>query len=850
MLLVVLFSGCSTLSHNPESGVSSDLAEHRADIIHQVEYDLYFSIPEDKSVPIPASEIIRFKYSGGTHILVIDFKESVDKIKKLTVNGDPVEYVAQQEHIIIPSKYFRKNRNSVEIEFTAGDNALNRNDDYMYTLFMPDRARTAFPCFDQPNIKARFGLTLEAPEQWETIGNDPIKSVEKKGDRKVVKFDTTDPISTYVFAFVTGRFNKIVGRSKNMEITLYHREDESTAIRNGNEIFQLAFHSIGEMEKYTGIKYPFPKYDMVAIPSLQLGGMEHVGAILFRSSDLFLDRVPTEEEQIKRANLIAHETAHMWFGNLVTMKWFDDVWVKEVFANFMADKITIPLFPGLDYRLRFLLTHFPPAYSVDRTRGANPIGQSLDNLRDAGSLYGPIIYHKAPIIMRHLENMIGTTRLRNGLRKYLSEYSYDNASWNDLIRILDKKKDLKLDEWSHQWIYEPGMPKIEIHKKEQLRSKGFGFSFSQSDPWGYDRLWGQRLYFIFGNDQESKMLPYNFVDQAADVRINQPGLASDYILANGLGLSYGYFSLDKQTLDYLVGNISFFKEDLTRGVAWLDLHENMLNGKVSPFDFMNTLVRSVALERNKLILGLVCDYLTEAYWKFLTPGERENYSSQIEELLWEKMMDSDDPGVKRSLFNTWEKVVISLPGEQQMFQLWNRELVIPGLPLSEGDYMKLSFELAVREVGDTREILAAQYHSLKNTDRKNEMRFIIPALSNDQLTRDAFFESLKEAKTREKEEWVCTALSYLHHPIRNHESRKYILPSLDLLEEIQYTGNILFPKAWLDATLNGYSSMDVVYVVNHFLVTRPNYPVQLKNIILQSLDMVKRSAEVKQHYPD
>ncbi|MDP4184217.1 MAG: M1 family aminopeptidase [Bacteroidota bacterium] len=848
VIFAAVFISCSTLSHNPENGVSVDLAEHRSDIIHQAEYDLYFSIPKEKTDPIIANENIHFKYTSGKHTLIIDFRESADKIKKITVNGDSAEYIVQQEHIIIPSKYFKSGKNNVEINFIAGDHSLNRNEDFLYTLFVPDRARTAFPCFDQPDIKARFNLTLEVPAEWEAVANGKVKDIEKKGVRKVVKFDTTEPISTYLFAFVCGRFSKITRQTKNMPITLYYREEDPLVKRNADEIYQIVFRSISEMEKYTGIKYPFTKYDMVAIPSLQFSGMEHVGAILFRSSNIFLEQSATQEELISRANLIAHETAHMWFGDLVTMKWFNDVWVKEVFANFMADKITNPLFPNIDYRLRFLLAHFPPAYSVDRSRGANPIGQNLDNMKDAGSLYGPIIYHKAPIVMRHLENMIGWTHMRDALRKYLSEYAYSNATWDDLIKIIDKKTDLKLEDWSRQWIYEPGMPKIEIQKKNQGRSKGFGFSLSQSDPWGYDRLWRQRLYFIFGNDQESKMLPYNFIDQAADIKINQPGLTSDYILGNGLGLSYGYFSLDKQTLEYLLKNISFFKEDLTRGVAWLDLHENMLNGKVSPFDFMNSLIRAISIEKNKLILNLVNDYLLESYWHFLSNEERYDFSNQIEELLWQKMLEANDPGVKRNLFNTWKKIVLSPSGEQKMFELWGKAFTIPNLPLSENDYMLLSFELAVREVGNPREILATQYHAIENPDRKKEMRFIIPALSDDQLTRDAFFESLRENRNREKEQWVITALTYLHHPLRSESSKKYIIPSLEMLEEIQYTGDIFFPKNWLDATFSGYSSYNVVSWAERFLMSKTNYSLMLKNKILQSIDIVKRAAEAKQHF--
>ena len=143
------------------------------------------------------------------------------------------------------------------------------------------------------------------------------------------------------------------------------------------------------------------------LPAFQFSGMEHAGAIYYNAPAVFLEKTATQNQLLSRASLIAHETSHMWFGDLVTMKWFDDVWLKEVFANFMAAKIVNPTFPEIDHELRFFLQHYPPAYEVDRTAGANPIRQELANLREAGSLYGPIIYQKAPIVMRQLEQILG-----------------------------------------------------------------------------------------------------------------------------------------------------------------------------------------------------------------------------------------------------------------------------------------------------------------------------------------------------------------------------------------------------------------------------------------------------------
>lgn len=183
-----------------------------------------------------------------------------------------------------------------------------------------------------------------------------------------------------------------------------------------------------------------------------------------------------------------------------------------------------------------------------------------------------------------------------------------------------------------------------------------------------------------------------------------------------------------------------------------------------------------------------------------------------------------------------------------MMGIWDQQATIPGLELSENDYMNIAFDLALHDVVNSRGILIRQLNRLKNEDRRRKMSFIIPAISSDPLARDAFFESLRDSHNREVEDWVLSALACLHHPLRASTSIKYVLPSLEILEELQVTGDIFFPKNWLDTTLKGYSSFDVVDIVEKFLADNPTYPASLKNKILQSIDPVRRAAEIKQRY--
>ncbi|HBQ39138.1 MAG TPA: peptidase M1, partial [Halieaceae bacterium] len=289
---------------------------------------------------------------------------------------------------------------------------------------------------------------LDLPASWEAIANGPRLAVVDAGERRLHRFAASEPISSYLFGFVAGRFQAVTREWRGQDMTLLHRETDSDKLaRNLDDIFRQHREAVAWLEDYTGVPFPFEKLDFALVPAFQYGGMEHVGAIGYRAELLLLDENPTDDDRLRRASLIAHEVAHMWFGNLVTMRWFNDVWTKEVFANFMAAKMVNPVFPEIDHELNFLLRHYPPAYAVDRSDGANPIRQQLANLNEAGQMYGPIIYNKAPIMMRQLESLLGAEAFRAGLAEYLQRFAYDNVTWPALVGILDQRTRLDLAAW-------------------------------------------------------------------------------------------------------------------------------------------------------------------------------------------------------------------------------------------------------------------------------------------------------------------------------------------------------------------------------------------------------------------
>lgn len=804
------------------SGVALDLAQARAEAISEINYALTFTVPAAPSEPISAREVLTFQLREAMGDLQLDFREASDKIQSLMVNGQSVKTVHRDEHLVLPADALKTGANTIEIDFIAGDTSLNRNPDYLYTLFVPDRARTAFPVFDQPNLKATYDLVLDLPEGWAAMGNGLLADVSTQNGRRVHTFKRSDALSSYLFSFVAGAFETITRTIDGREMTMLHREtDKDKVARNTDEIFQAHADALAWLEDYTGIDYPFQKFDFALIPTFQYGGMEHVGAIQYRASTLFLEADASDPQRLNRANLIAHETAHMWFGDLVTMDWFNDVWTKEVFANFMAAKIVNPSFPDIDHDLNFLLRSYPTAYAVDRTLGANPIRQALPNLNEAGTLYGGIIYNKAPIMMRQLEILLGEDLFRDGMREYLATYAGGNATWPDLIAILDKRSEQDLEAWSDVWVNTAGRAHFSL-KDGRL---------AQIDPTGKGRVWPQRVSYNHQNRD------HTFEFNGTDTVLELP--SGGGILYNSNGEGYGLFPVDLSFVSEQWRTLS----DLQKGAQLVNLFEQMLerHEDVTPTAYLAFLQARLD-EPNELLLNAMLGQLRRTYWSFIDEGARASVAVDLERALWGNITDMQIPSSTRKIyFNALQDMALSDASHQRLKAILHEDEIIAGISLTPRDQGNLAALLSIKMPEEADVLLGRHVAWLQNPDAKRRFEFIMPALSASEAERDAFFASLKDVDNRAIESWVVDALGFLHHPQRTGSSQRYIQESLELLEEIQVTGDIFFPARWIGGTLRNHKSPDAVATVRYFLAERPDYNYQLKLKVLQAADMAFRA---------
>ncbi|MBO7284464.1 MAG: aminopeptidase [Bacteroidales bacterium] len=806
LIILMVLSSCSyNKDIKVEPGVSYELAQYRKATIDSVIYDLEFLLPLDRNGNYRSSVNISFDLKKGDNPqdLQIDFRTSDESVYMVEVNGvlDREAAIVTNEHIVIPESLLKEGFNQVYIEFNAGTNPLNVNEEYLYTLLVPDRARELFPCFDQPDMKASYNLILVLDAQWEAVSNSPVVKTEVlDGGYKRVSFAATEPLSTYLFAFAAGNLSKSLHSDGEREITILHRETSEENLSQMGEIADQVFSALSWLEEYTAIEYPFAKYDLVIIPGFQFGGMEHTGATFYNASLMFLPQNYTLAQKLRRDLLIAHETAHMWFGDYVTMKWFSGVWIKEVFANYFAARMIRPHYTDIDFKLQDLSFNVS-AYVEDRTAGANSIQQELPNLRYAGLIYGNIIYQKSPVVMEMLSRKMGDEAFQRAIREYLSDYAYGNADWDDLVDIFDKYYNAdgeSIKEWSEYWIYGKGMPVVKLENGK-----------------------------LIGEEESHQKVLTDTLE--------------GYVIPAADGSFYGYLQLDGQTSEYILENLYKISDSLSviRGVSselvreslLITLYENWLRGNLSSEKFLNALLGWLGEEKNQQVVPTILSDIS-AICHFEGYGSELSLAAQRR--LFGYVIENENEKFATQVFRTLVPIATDKEICDYIYKVWSKEVSLPWLSLSENDFIDISLELGIRFPEKYDLIVSEQLCRISNPDKVREYKFVSPSAHPLASVRDSVFNSYYDRQNRMIEPWVLKSLLLLHHPHWGDYSVKYIYPSLELMPELQRTGDIFFPKSWCKNTLHHHYSVKAKESVLRYLENTPDLLPLLENKILQA----------------
>jgi len=584
------------------------------------------------------------------------------RVISATLNGSPVItngfdgqtiYLAnlQSENILVleVESLYSKTGEGLQKSIDPAD-----NETYLYSQGETAHIRNMYPCFDQPDLKATFTLSVLAPQNWEVISNNPVKDTRLDGDAKFWQFTTTPRISTYITAVVAGPYSHVhdeyVGQ-KVVPLGIYCRKSLAENV-DPAEIFQLTKEGFAYFEKIFGLAYPFEKYDQVAVVDFNWGAMENAGVVTFREDLLVFRSRVTERRREQRAHVILHEMAHMWFGNMVTMFWWDDLWLNESFAEWTSFLALVEGTRFKDGWTSFIIDDKSWAFDQDQLVSTHPIAVDMVDIHAVDANFDGISYAKGSAVLHQLSAYVGRDNFIKGLRQYFEKFAWQNTKLSDLLTELKSTSGRDLDAWSGTWLKTAGIntmyPLLEesngVYTKVALKQ------VAPTVPAGSQEVRPHRIAVALYDlvDGQLVIRKRTEIDASGEISelpefVNEK--VADLFLINDGDLAYTKIRFDQRSIDTLKSHLGDIVDPIARTLAWIAVWDMWRDAEISTHDFTQLVLQGLKSEiLINLIAGLGADLISNVEIHS-DPARRNDLraemSSQIEVVLRHAVSGSD-----------------------------------------------------------------------------------------------------------------------------------------------------------------------------------------------------------------
>jgi aminopeptidase N len=854
LLALSVFTGGTRVPNDSlmGTGVSRSLAAARATRIRDVRYALSLDLTQRDSSR--GTVIVRFKVTKPGDV-ILDFRGQ--RLGSVEVNGATMQSPDfNGAHLRIPSQSVAVGENVAAISFVtkiaaAGASIIRYRDatdgaEYLYTLLVPADANQLFPCFDQPDLKARVTLTLRAPKEWRVLANSPETTavIANHGVPTEHVFAETEPISTYLIAFAAGPWATVTSPSSKRPITMYVRksrvaEAEADSIINANDV------AARWLDGYFARPFPFKKLDVLLAPAFPFGGMEHPGAIFYNEDRFIFRERPTLPQRLGRTATIYHEVAHQWFGDLVTMRWFDDLWLKEGFATYMAAKMQASLDTASGAWKSFYLRNKPLAYAVDDTRGTTPVWQTLENLDQAKSNYGAIVYNKAPSVLKQLDYLVGPDAFQRGVRRFLAAHAYGNATWRDLLAAIGAESGRSLEGWGKQYILRPGMPVID--QSLQAAADGRTRLVLRQRPaqtLSGKGAWPIRTNVIVGQpDGKLVRLSVTLDSDSTVVTLPKGTAPPTFAYANADDYAYALVLPDERTVAWLEDNISSVKDSFLRAMLWGALWDLVREARLDPARFTAIALRELPAETDEQIVAGVLGRVGRAVVAYLPAERRDSALAFVEKALRRGAADPDRPyGIRKPYLDTYIRVAGTTSALAHLDALLDSSEAA-GAPLRAPTRWAIVTALIERKAPSAERRFERESRADSGSEGKRRA-FVAAAARPDPEVKKEYFRRYFADESL-NEDWVTASLDGFNTARQSDLTRPYLIPALDSLRWIQTNRRIFFLGSWLTSFLDGQTSAESLIAVDRFVRNHPELPRDLRAKILQAEDELTRTVRIR-----
>ncbi|KQX72696.1 aminopeptidase N [Aeromicrobium sp. Root472D3] len=645
----------------PGTNLTREEASERASVVSTQTYDVRLDLTLDTDERFGSVTTIRFGATAGASTFV----DLVDgDVSEITLNGDPVDVSAYADSRIALTGLAETNELVVAatLPYSHSGEGLHRFVDpvdgkvYLYTQFEVPDARRVFATFEQPDLKATFVFHVTAPSHWAVVSNSPTPEPEPAAEgTSTWHFAETKTMSTYITALIAGEYVSVTdsyrGAYDEIPLGVFCRQSVREHL-DADDIFLVTKQGFEFFEGVFQMGYPFGKYDQLFVPEYNMGAMENAGAVTFRDEMIFRSR-QTVAAYESRANTILHEMAHMWFGDLVTMKWWDDLWLNESFAEFAASHASTNATRFTDAWTSFTNARKNWAYRQDQLPSTHPIAADNYDLHAVEANFDGITYAKGASALKQLVAWVGEEDFFAGLRAYFGKHAYGNTELSDLLVELEAASGRELGDWTKEWLQTSGVNTLRAAFATDDSGAFTSFSVEQTAIEAYPTLRRHRIAIGLYNRVDGTLVRTDRVEtdiRGASTSIDElvGTVQPDLVLLNDDDLTYAKIRLDERSFTTLTESIATFEDSLPRALSWGSAWDMTRDAELSGADFVTLVLAGVGSETDLTAVGSLLRQGNSAVNLYTAPDARPALAQRWQAGLSE-LVDAAEPGSDHQL---------------------------------------------------------------------------------------------------------------------------------------------------------------------------------------------------------
>ena len=631
-------------------------AQERAALVSTKSYEIELDLTTGDEVFRSTTRVL-FSATPGASTFIDALTRTVHSV---TLNGTEIEH---GDNVRIPLPGLAAENELVvvaDFEYTNTGEGLHRFVDpvdgevYLYSQFEVPDSRRVFAVFEQPDLKATFQFTVTAPARWEVVSNSPTPepvpvSTSSTTEAATWSFAPTPILSSYVTALVAGPYAVVRSELTSSDgrvipLGIFSRKSLSEFL-DADYIFEKTREGFAFYEKHFAYPYPFEKYDQLFVPEFNAGAMENAGAITFTETYVFRSKV-TDAIKERRVVTILHELAHMWFGDLVTMKWWNDLWLNESFAEWASTLATAEATEWHEAWTTFNAMEKTWAYRQDQLPSTHPVVATINDLEDVQVNFDGITYAKGGSVLKQLVAWVGLEEFMAGVAAYFQKHQYGNTELSDLLAELEKTSGRELTSWSKLWLETAGVntlrPVFETDDAGTITSFAV---LQEADP-EYPTIRPHRLAIGLYNLHSGKLMRDHRVEIDVDgVRTEVPELVGqakpDLVLVNDEDLAYAKIRLDEHSLAVAMEHLEDIDNPLARSIVWGAAWDATRDAEASPSDYVQLVLNNIAAETESTTVRTTLTQLLTVARFYVDPAKRDATIAEVGDALWALAQDAD-----------------------------------------------------------------------------------------------------------------------------------------------------------------------------------------------------------------